>query len=545
MHAVRIVALAILAVLLASCSSRPTIQVLLTGEPELFGQIVGLRVLASVDDSTATRKTVVTGEPINGRFGVFNLVLPEAPTGILSVLVSGLRQGDCQVARGETSLPIEEALQGQVVVAMQATPEGCLVRVRKRGGGQGTVSDRPAKGTRADTLHCPATSTESFCQHQYTIGTAVRLIAEPEPGSVFLGWTVSNCRGRGPCDLVVGDDIQEVQARFESTRQCNQQYLCWENPLPLGNDLLAVGVLPDGDIWAVGAQGTILRREEGVWYVVPSNLVAKLLGVHVVSARDVWIVGQCGAVLHWDGEALVNISPLGPKCMGFDFLGVWGSGPDDVWLVGTGGQLWHWDGRNLGPVQSGVTADLVSIHGINANKFFIAGRQGTLLYRNGAAFQRVSLPDASADLFQIFIDHSNQVWATTGTTVLRGTADGSPLVVDLQQPGVSNLQGLWGTSDGAIWIAGALGVVMRRSSLGWETLSSGLSVYSLFTSIAGRSGDDLWLVGLSGLRMHWNGAYLTREQGGFEGTNLAAIHGSSTGDVWIGGSATVHKKAAR
>ena len=74
MHAVRIVALAILAVLLASCSSRPTIQVLLTGEPELFGQIVGLRVLASVDDSTATRKTVVTGEPINGRFGVFNLV---------------------------------------------------------------------------------------------------------------------------------------------------------------------------------------------------------------------------------------------------------------------------------------------------------------------------------------------------------------------------------------------------------------------------------------------------------------------------------------
>jgi len=42
--------------------------------------------------------------------------------------------------------------------------------------------------------------------------------------------------------------------------------------------------------------------------------------------------------------------------------------------------------------------------------------------------------------------------------------------------------------------------------------------------------------------MHWNGAYLTREQGGFESPQLLSIHGSSASDVWTGGLATLVRK---
>src|SRR4051812_18694726 len=42
---------------------------------------------------------------------------------------------------------------------------------------------------------------------------------------------------------------------------CTHPRFCWEDPWPQGNDLRAVFSTGEGETWAVGSLGTILRRD--------------------------------------------------------------------------------------------------------------------------------------------------------------------------------------------------------------------------------------------------------------------------------------------
>ena len=104
-----------------------------------------------------------------------------------------------------------------------------------------------------------------------------------------------------------------------------------------------------GDVWAVGAQGTIRHFSPGAarWSITPSLTNADLHGVWGSSPSDVWAVGDDGVILHYDGTAWslsTAAFPLGPKP---NLHGVWGSGPADVWVVGDGITL-HFTGPKPG-----------------------------------------------------------------------------------------------------------------------------------------------------------------------------------------------------
>lgn len=518
----------------AGCGYRPTISILLHGDSALLDQIVGLRVVAKLDRGIEGTLTTQTAQPINGRLRLFQVTLPADPSGQLSLAVEGLREGDCRIASGLQSVPVEQALGAPVEVEMLRQADGCLVRVTRRGYGRGSIVDLDRELSGQKRISCSAETPQAPCEHAYAAGDRVQLSALPAPGSIFLGWTAP-CSGRGPCEITVGDVTPQVAARFELARQCNADSLCWENPLPIGNDLLDVAVASNGDVWAVGAQGTVMRSEAGFWYVLRTGLINRLTAVHINRPDDVWIVGQCGVLLHYDGTELQRVPlPVG-ACEEQNFHGIWGTGPDDLWIVGGLGHVWHFTGGTLQTLDTGVTSSLASISGSSRDRFYVAGEQGVLLLWEGQSFRRVSVPDPAADLRRVWLDQArNEVWAVGGGSVLRGRADGSPLSTELSRPDLK-LIGLWGSPSGTVWTAGSLGVVLRWRDGKWESIPSGLGVISLISGIVGRTDDDMWLVGAAGARLHWNGAYIAREQGGIQVLRYSTVHGTGPTNVWVGG----------
>ena len=65
--------------------------------------------------------------------------------------------------------------------------------VTKRGSGDGIIA--------GDGIHCGAD-----CDQWYDEGTPITLTANPEPGSVFVGWSGEDCNGVGECTITLNTD---------------------------------------------------------------------------------------------------------------------------------------------------------------------------------------------------------------------------------------------------------------------------------------------------------------------------------------------------
>ncbi|AKU99667.1 hypothetical protein AKJ09_06331 [Labilithrix luteola] len=105
------------------------------------------------------------------------------------------------------------------------------------------------------------------------------------------------------------------------------------------NALNGVWVAPNGEVWAVGAQGTI-RHHHGdsrVWDVVadvPTSV--DLNAVWGTSTSDIWAVGSKGVVLHYDGAGWSRVAVAGLGQRRPNLTSVWTASPGRVWVAGQG-----------------------------------------------------------------------------------------------------------------------------------------------------------------------------------------------------------------
>jgi hypothetical protein len=147
---------------------------------------------------------------------------------------------------------------------------------------------------------------------------------------------------------------------------------CWENPLPLGEDVLAVGGTSVEDLWVLTTT-MVLHRTGEVWTKTMTGLF--LTGaIHAVSPSDAWLVAgyqptyteapanslapapdyMPPTVWHWDGSAWTQSNRLTSTGSGLVVTGVWASGGGEVWASGYGtygGALAHFDGKAWSNVQ--------------------------------------------------------------------------------------------------------------------------------------------------------------------------------------------------
>ena len=128
----------------------------------------------------------------------------------------------------------------------------------------------------------------------------------------------------------------------------------WQNPLPQGNDLIAVWGSSDSDVYAVGGSGTILHYDGRAWSAMSSSTDGVLLGVWGSSGSDVYAVGLNGTILHYDGSAWSAMHSGTSQTL----RGVWGSSDSDVFAVGYWGTILHYDGSTWSEMSSGTGVDL-------------------------------------------------------------------------------------------------------------------------------------------------------------------------------------------
>lgn len=108
------------------------------------------------------------------------------------------------------------------------------------------------------------------------------------------------------------------------------------------NALNGVWVAPNGDVWAVGAQGTV-RHHQGnsrVWDVVADvPTTVDLNAIWGTSGADIWAVGNMGVVLHYDGAKWSRVAVAGLGQRRPNLTSVWTASPGHVWIAGQGALL--------------------------------------------------------------------------------------------------------------------------------------------------------------------------------------------------------------
>ena len=75
----------------------------------------------------------------------------------------------------------------------------------------------------------------------------------------------------------------------------------WQNPVPQGNVLRGVWGESSSDLFAVGADGTIIHFDGSAWSAMGSATSCLLFSLWGSSSADVFAVGNNGTILHYDG----------------------------------------------------------------------------------------------------------------------------------------------------------------------------------------------------------------------------------------------------
>ncbi len=190
-------------------------------------------------------------------------------------------------------------------------------------------------------------------------------------------------------------------------------------------------------------------------------------------------------------------------------LSVWGTAADDVIAVGSdpgaGPMVLHYDGEGWSKLATGASGDLwwVTIHGDHA---WMCGDAGMILRldRTTGAFE--SFPPVTTErLYGIYAFADDDVWAVGGNPESQSA------------------------------------VVLRFDGSAWSPVMLGAEVTDalVFFKVFGNAPDDVWIVGLGGSAIHFDGNTYERVEVPL-GRPLFTVHGNGDEILAVGGVESGH-----
>jgi hypothetical protein len=257
------------------------------------------------------------------------------------------------------------------------------------------------------------------------------------------------------------------------------------------------------DVWAadashafaVGAAGTILRYDGTAWSPMTSGVAVTLTDVWGSAADDVWAVGLGDTILHYDGVAWS--ASTHPAVAGL--FSVWGNGAADVWAGGAGTIL-HWNGLAWTASASPTTDPLVDMSGAGL-AHVVAITEGNVGVRwNGAAWTAFAIPTT---------DVTSAVW-TAGPDDIVIATEGRLVQFDglswttLDTPFTLTMNALWGESAASLVAVGSTAAWHGQGTSAQPALIA--TPQENITSVWGSGSDDIYVVGLRDLVMHYDGS---------------------------------------
>lgn len=276
--------------------------------------------------------------------------------------------------------------------------------------------------------------------------------------------------------------------------------------------VMSIGGTSPTDVWAVGAdrgEGPLVLHYDGAgWERLQTQERANLWWVHAFPNGPVFMSGGQSTILRYQDGQFERMRT--PGLSRHIIFGVWGHAPDDVYAVGSigagNGFVWHYDGSEWSVVplpdsipkdSYGNTPGLFKVWGDTGGNLWVVGGGGVILRStSGGPLERVTI-DSQAALFTVY-GHGDRAFIVGGSggqpAVYEVSGGGDPVRVDVE--GVSLLQGIATSAEGAVYACGAGGTILERTEGGWQSVDTGLelSVQSLHAMWVDPEGG-LWSVG--------------------------------------------------
>jgi hypothetical protein len=140
-----------------------------------------------------------------------------------------------------------------------------------------------------------------------------------------------------------------------------------------------------GDVYTVGATGSILHWNGTAWSLMTSPTTQELFGIWGSGASDIYAVGAAGTIIHYDGAAWTGMTSNTTQ----NLKRIWGSGPADIWAVGEGSTILHWNGSNWTNLNTAIAGNLSGIWGSAADNIYAVDESGRILRYNGFSWSIV------------------------------------------------------------------------------------------------------------------------------------------------------------
>jgi hypothetical protein len=261
------------------------------------------------------------------------------------------------------------------------------------------------------------------------------------------------------------------------------------NDVVIVNDTLAYA---GGEIDMYDSTGTFDYYSVAIWngykwepkrlYDSNNNLIPILRGIFVIDASNIWLTD--GGVYLWDGHSrqvstsFDRISLIGGSENGQSVNKLWGTSSNNLYGVGWKGMITFYNGQTWQKIESGIDLQFNDIYGAtNPNN----GKQEIL------AVATQNYPSGIA-LFSI-----------QGNTATKIST--YPLISDQVE-----LYSIWFVPDRHYYIVG--NGIYEKNSLSDSTWKNGIFdiTTAATTKVRGNALNDLFVVGVNGEFLHWNGA---------------------------------------
>lgn len=259
---------------------------------------------------------------------------------------------------------------------------------------------------------------------------------------------------------------------------------------------------------------------------------AALFDIWGADSQNVWAVGADGLILRWNGQSWA----MANRRRTVNFFGVWGFDANQVWVVGNRGTIWRWDGSQWEPETTGTQNDIFGVWGTDASNMWAVGEDGLVLRRNGTAWV-LQNSGTNWTLSRIWGSDPQNIWAVGvyGTVLKWDGAAWLPQSTDLPSSESSQLIDIYGSSNNDIWAVGWTntihwdGLTWKRSGLPWK--------YTL-RGVGGTDSKHIWVVGhdsISATVIRWNGFGWFPDNPQTRVINLASVWTSAENELWAVG----------
>jgi hypothetical protein len=258
--------------------------------------------------------------------------------------------------------------------------------------------------------------------------------------------------------------------------------------------LQAVWGTSASDIFAVGANGTILHYNGTSWSAMTSGTTDILLSVWGSASDDVWAVSPTGTVLHYNGTGWTTATTLSSQP--YD---VWGSSASDIFAVGASGAIEHYDGTGWSSMTSSTTNGLLGVWGTSGSDVYAVGVGGTIVHYDGTSWSTMT-SNTSNDVYEVWGWSSTSVYAVGYARTLVSWNGSS-----WTEESTSTFDSFWGVWGGPsyLYLVGDQASDRTTTTLYDGTLvpmTSGNN--TTLNDIWGTSDSDMWAVGEGGLILH-------------------------------------------